>query len=43
MDKYKILVEGYAYPGNDDLHFFASPSTVLIYSNDKKVLIEICG
>lgn len=40
MSKYKILIQGYAHAGEDDRHFFASPSTVLIYSNDKKVLID---
>ena len=40
MDTYKILVEGYAYPGADSQHFFASPTVVLIYSNDKKVIID---
>lgn len=40
MDSYKILIEGYAHPGEDDQHYVASPSTVLIYSNNKKVLID---
>lgn len=38
MDTFKILIEGYARMEGDITH--ASPSTILIYSNDKKVLMD---
>lgn len=39
MNKIKILIEGYAYEGSNG-SFFASPTSTLIYSNNKKVLID---
>src|SRR3989344_8280375 len=39
MDKVHILVEGYAHPGKDG-SYIASPSTVLIQTNDKNILVD---
>lgn len=38
MDKFKILIEGYARM--EDGEVFASPTSILVYSNEKKVLID---
>lgn len=39
MQTFKILIEGYAIPG-DDGSFLASPTTILVFDGDKKVLID---
>lgn len=39
MDKLFIIVEGYGYAGENN-NFFASPTTTLIQSNGKNVLID---
>lgn len=39
MDKITILVEGYAHPGEDDI-YVASPTSTLIYHQDKKILVD---
>ena len=36
---YKILIEGYARPGSND-SYEATPTTTLIYSNNKKILVD---
>ncbi|MDQ6985629.1 MAG: MBL fold metallo-hydrolase [Candidatus Dojkabacteria bacterium] len=40
MTSFKILVEGYAHEGKDDSEYFASPTTTLIESNGKKILVD---
>lgn len=39
MDHVTILVEGYAYPGDND-EFYASPTSSLIETNDLKILVD---
>ncbi len=39
MDNVYVLVEGYAYPGPND-SYIASPTTSLIETNDKKILVD---
>lgn len=39
MNKIHILIEGYAHPGNNDT-YVASPSTVLIDTGEKKILVD---
>lgn len=39
MNKIKVLIEGYAYEGPNG-SFFASPTSTLIYHNEKKILID---
>jgi glyoxylase-like metal-dependent hydrolase (beta-lactamase superfamily II) len=39
MNKVKILVQGYAHT-SEDVDYAASPTSVLIYSNGKKVLVD---
>ena len=40
MDTLEIIVQGYAYPGKSDSFYHASPSSVLIESNGKRVLAD---
>lgn len=39
MNKVTVLVEGYAHPGEDDI-YVASPTTSLIETSDKKILVD---
>jgi glyoxylase-like metal-dependent hydrolase (beta-lactamase superfamily II) len=39
MDSVKVLIEGYAYPSESG-SFFASPTTSLITTSDKKILVD---
>ena len=39
MNTVTVLVEGYAYPGPDG-SYIAQPSTVLIETPDKKILVD---
>ena len=39
MNKIHVLIQGYAHPGEDG-SYIASPTTVLIESNGKKVLVD---
>jgi len=39
MNKIKILIQGYAYQGENG-NFFASPTTTLIYHNYKRILVD---
>lgn len=39
MNKIHILIEGYAHPGDND-SYVASPTTSLIESDDKKILVD---
>jgi glyoxylase-like metal-dependent hydrolase (beta-lactamase superfamily II) len=39
MGTFEVLVEGYAYPG-DNGEYYASPTTTLITSNGKRVLVD---
>ena len=39
MNKIKILIQGYAYTGKNG-NFYASPTTTLIYHNNKKIIVD---
>lgn len=39
MNLVKILIQGYAYTGKNG-NFYASPTTALIYHNNKKILVD---
>ena len=39
MNKLKVLIEGYAHPGPDST-YIASPTCTLIYSDNKKILVD---
>lgn len=40
MNKFQILVEGYAKPSKDGKSFFASCTSTLIQNNDKNILVD---